>query len=154
MIVIETSVSTKAKPATIWNRWIDLASWTEWNPTLISATLRGGLRVGSHGTLKMTVGQEAVFEVTRVEADKLFDLTSEVWGGTLTFSQRIDVVGGVQRMTVKVTTDGWASWIYGYSMRYLLKRELPACLTQLALLVEKDQVRAEQDLHDARFKGQ
>ena len=57
-------------------------------------------------------------------------------------------------MTIVVTTEGWASWIYGFSMRYLLRKELPACLTKLALLVEADQVRVEQDLYDARFKNQ
>lgn len=154
MIVIKASVATKAKPATIWNRWIDFASWTEWNPSLVSAKLTGGLRVGARGELCMKKSQTAEFEVVRVEHDKVFDLVSQVWGGTLTFSQQIEVVGGMQRMTIVVTTEGWASWIYGFSMRYLLRKELPACLTKLALLVEADQVRVEQDLYDARFKNQ
>lgn len=153
MIVIESSVATTAKPEIIWNRWIDLASWKQWNPSVISSFLNGGLRTGAKGEIRMTNGQNATFEVAFVEPDKGFDLMSHVWGGTLTFQQRIESVGGVQRMTVKVVIEGWFSLIYGYSMRYLLKKELPTCLTQLAVLVEADQVRAEQELHDARFKS-
>lgn len=153
MIVIESSVATTAKPATIWNRWIDIATWREWNPAIVSIALRGGFNVGTRGTLKMTVGQPAEFEITYVEADKGFDMTAPIWSGSMTFKHRIESFAGVQRMVVTVETNGWASWIYGYSMRYLLKRELPACLTQLALLVEADQKNAEQDLLDARFKS-
>ncbi len=154
MIVIESAVATKAAQATIWNRWIDLASWREWNPSLVDITLHGGFNVGSHGTLQMSHGQQADFEITYVEPDKGFDMVSQIFCGTLIFQQRIESVAGVQRMAVTVITTGWASWIYGYSMRYALKKELPACLTKLALLVERDQARVEQELYDAQSKGQ
>ena len=153
MIVIESSVATTAKPEIIWNRWIDLASWKQWNPSVPSSSLKGGLRVGAKGHIAMNNGQDAAFEVTFVEPDKGFDLMSHVWGGTLTFQQRIESSGGVQRMTVTVITVGWLSLVYGYSMRYLLQKELPACLTQLAILVEADQAHAEQELYDARVKS-
>jgi len=153
MIVIESSVATTAKPEVIWNRWIDLASWKQWNISVISSSLKGGFRLGSTGEICMKNAQNAAFEVTFVQPDKGFDLMSHVWGGTLTFQQRIESVGGVQRISVAVIAEGWLSFIYGYSMRYALKNELPACLTQLALLVEADQAQAEQEIHDARFKN-
>lgn len=154
MIVITSAVATKAKPAVIWNRWIDIASWREWNPSLVSVVMKGGFRIGTRGTLVMTAGNAVEFEVTHVVPDVGFDIMSQLFGCTLTFQHRIDVVGGMHRMIITVVTEGLTSWFFGMWMRFLLKKELPTCLTALAELVEADQVRAEKDLYDAQFKGQ
>lgn len=149
MIVIESSVATKAKPATIWNRWIDLESWDLWNPELVSISLKGGFVVGARGAIRMQHGQQAEFEITRVVADKLFEMTSHVWAGSLIFRFRIESVAGVQRMIVTVLTEGWMSWVYGGLMWYALRKELPSSLTKLAFIVEADQREAERELRGA-----
>jgi len=152
MIVIESSIATKAKPAIIWNRWIDVSSWKEWNIDLDYAKLTNGFRVGSHGELSMNHGRIAPFVITRIQPDKGFELTSHAWGNTVIFKHVISLVGGMQRMTMSVEVEGWTSWIFGFWFRLALTKKLPASLTRLAFLVEEDQARAERDLHVAQFK--
>ncbi|MBM3894596.1 hypothetical protein FJ366_03315 [Candidatus Dependentiae bacterium] len=152
MIVIESSIATKAKPSVIWNRLIDVVSWKEWVVRLVSSKLTGGFKVGSSGQLNMGVDRVAHFVIKRVEPDRMFVLSSQSWGNEVVFSYIISFVGGMQRMTIRVEVVGWTSWIFGLWFRFILKKELPASLTRLAFLVEEDQDRVERELHSAHFK--
>jgi|GEM_PF-2452555 len=152
MVVITSSVATKAKPPVIWNRWIDVASWRQWNTSLDYARLAGGFRIGAHGELCMNKDKKASFVITRIEPDKMFEMKSQAWGNDVLFRYLIETVGGMQKMVIEVDVTGYTSWIFGFWLRILLKKELPACLTRLAFLVEDDQERVERELHSAHFK--
>ncbi len=152
MIVIESSVATKAKPPVIWNRWIDVASWRQWNTGLDYARLAGGFRIGAHGELSMYKDKKVSFVITRIEPDKMFEMKAHAWGNDVIFRYIIECIGGMQRMTVSVDVVGYTSWIFGLWFRVALKKELPASLTRLAFLVEDDQERVERELHAAQFK--
>lgn len=152
MIVIKSSVATKAKPPVIWNRWIDVGSWRQWNSSLDYARLAGGFRIGAHGELCMNKDKKVSFIITRIEPDKMFEMKSRFWGNDVFFRYIIEVVGGMQRMVTEVEVAGYTSWIFGFWFRALLKKDLPACLTRLAFLVEDDQERVERELHSAQFK--
>lgn len=152
MIVISSSVATKAKPPVIWNRWIDVASWRQWNTSLDYATLVGGFRIGARGELSMNKRSKVSFVITRIEPDHMFEMKSHAWGNDVLFRYIIHTIGGMQRMTIEVEVVGYTSWIFGTWFGFAMKKELPAALTRFAFLVEDDQERVERELHSAQFK--
>ncbi|WP_159104438.1 SRPBCC family protein [Plantactinospora sp. BB1] len=74
-VVIELEVFTRAAPGTVWNLHTDIDRWSDWNPHIERANLRGSLRVGATFDWRI-----AGLEITSTVAD-LVPQRRIAWGG-------------------------------------------------------------------------
>lgn len=57
------TVETDA-PEEVWQRWIDVGTWHEWDTEVKKASLEGDFELGAEGTLTPKTGPETSFVVT------------------------------------------------------------------------------------------
>lgn len=111
MLEFEHTVDVAATPAQIWARYVEVATWTEWDEGLDEVTLDGPFAVGSRGTLRPS-GQEALpFTLTWMAENEGFGDETEIPGKmVLRFLHRLaPLPGGGTRVTHRLEIEGPAA---------------------------------------------
>ncbi|GAA3432192.1 SRPBCC family protein [Kutzneria kofuensis] len=103
----EHTVTTTATPAAVWARWSDPADWPSWDEGLEKVTLDGEFVVGARGELTVTGQPPLPYVLTEVRPNEGFTDETEMPGGILRFSHRIEPAGdGRWLLTHRLEIDG------------------------------------------------
>jgi uncharacterized protein YndB with AHSA1/START domain len=103
----EHTVTTTATPAAVWARWSDPADWPSWDEGLEKVTLDGEFVVGARGELTVTGQPPLPYVLTEVRPNEGFTDETEMPGGILRFSHRIEPAGDCRwLLTHRLEIDG------------------------------------------------
>lgn len=82
---VDTRISIRATPGAVWRVLTDIAAWSEWNPTVVQLSTRGGLRPGNRVRLSLDFGRPIgvrrfTAKLRRVEAARELSWTGGIPG--------------------------------------------------------------------------
>lgn len=89
--------------AALFARWADVDTHPEWSKGLDWTRLDGPVELGARGRLKPAGGPSWRFEVTELEADRVFADTTYLPGARLTFRHAAEPVDGAARCGCRST---------------------------------------------------
>jgi len=70
----ERSLEVRATPQTVWRIWSNPATWSEWNPDVVSAKLDGPFGAGATGEMTTKAGGTHRIRIAAVELGRSFRL--------------------------------------------------------------------------------
>ena len=96
---------------TVWALTLDIESWPDMSPTMISVTRLddGPLRVGSEARVKQPAQLPTTWTVTRLESPTFFEWEARIFGVTTTASHRLEATDAGCRNTLSVQMSGRGS---------------------------------------------
>lgn len=130
-----TSEST-APASAFFDRWIDHATWTEWDPDTLSVTVDGPVQVGARGRLKPKGGPAVRFTVSVCERPREYTDVSALLGATLTFQHLATEKPGGTTVEAKAWLDGPLAPLWFAVMGKGFATSVPAALHRLVAVVE------------------
>jgi hypothetical protein len=146
MWVAESSAVTKAQASTVWNRWIDVASWSYWDKSLKSAKLTGSFKVGAKGNVVPVRGPQGDFTVVEVTSDKSFAIRSRILLTNFTWIHTLEEVEGGYKITHKIEARGILSLITGPLFGNAFAKGQRRSVEMLARQAEVDELKAQDEL--------
>jgi uncharacterized protein YndB with AHSA1/START domain len=133
----ETSLETKASPATVWRVWSDVNHWPQWNPDMNESRIDGPLKLGATGMINTKSGGKHDVVVTHYEDGKSFELESTALPGTkMAIRASIAPSGGGSRVTQGFEPRGLLAPIVGPMMGGQILKTFNAVLGGLKQRVE------------------
>ena len=149
MWTTEVNVITTAPPEAIWNRWMDLPTWSDWLKDFEWVRLDGDFTVGKWGTLKLRSGPTLIEKIaalrpwkwvlTEVEVNKGFSDRAPQFLGTMYFHHRLQRVEGGTKVTQRIEIGGPLGWLYARLVGKMFAERLPIAVKTLVSLVEQAQ---------------
>jgi hypothetical protein len=130
--------TTPATPAQLWGRYIDHASWPEWDTDTESVTLDGPFVAGTTGTIKPVGAPKAKFRVAEVTEDVSFIDVSKLPFAKMQFAHMIEPADGGTRFTHHVTISGPLSPLFGRVIGKKVAAGLPSAMRRLGELAERE----------------
>jgi Polyketide cyclase / dehydrase and lipid transport len=127
-----------APAAALWDRWMDVATWGDWDLGLKSASATEPLALGSTGQLIPKSGPRTTFTVVEFAPGKAYAFSTKMPGGELvvrrilTTSTHTDV-----EFRHEVRFDGPMAWLWSALYGKKFRRALPPTMRGLAALVAK-----------------
>ncbi|WP_276961747.1 MULTISPECIES: SRPBCC family protein [Ferrimicrobium] len=136
--ITRASVTSKAQPSAIFARWVDHATWSEWDPATEWVHLMGPVATGTHGVMKSKGAPKIKFVISACVTDREYADTTKLFGATLVFAHwvRPDEEGGGSRLDVAVTIDGPLAFAWTRILGPGFKRSVGPSLNRLVALVE------------------
>jgi uncharacterized protein YndB with AHSA1/START domain len=133
----ETSLETKASPATVWRVWSDVNHWPQWNPDMNESRIDGPLKLGATGMINTKSGGRHDVVVTHYEEGKSFELESTALPGTkMAIRASIGPSGTGSRITQGFEPRGFLAPIVGPMMGGQILKTFNAVLGGLKQRVE------------------
>ena len=133
----ETSLETKASPATVWRVWSDVNRWPQWNPDMNESRIDGALKLGATGMINTKSGGRHDVVVTHYEEGRSFELESTALPGTkMAIRASIGPSGGGSRITQGFEPRGLLAPIVGPMMGGQILKTFNAVLGGLKQRVE------------------
>jgi Polyketide cyclase / dehydrase and lipid transport len=143
---LEHSAETEAQPAAVWDRYTDVAHWSEWSTKGVEeSSLDGKFEVGSKGTSKAPHLPKGRFELIEVEPERRFVSKVKLPGGTMTFEHQLEPTDGGTRITHRARIEGPLSFLWSPMLGWSVKRGLPSGVERLAELVPQKAEEARQE---------
>lgn len=132
MILARHSVDSSAAPQALWQRWAEVRTWPDWDPSLASASLEGAFEAGARLRLVPKGGQPREFRIKELDAGGRFTLEARLLGATLCQVHRVEASSLGSRATVQIEIHGWLGWLHGWFLKGLLRAALPLALRGVA----------------------
>ncbi|NNN08958.1 MAG: hypothetical protein HKL85_07170 [Acidimicrobiaceae bacterium] len=89
--IVSAHATSVAPPASFFDRWADVATWSQWDRDIAWARLEGPFAKGSTGIIKPKKGPTTKFVIERLDPGRSFVDVSRLAGARLTFSHLITV---------------------------------------------------------------
>jgi hypothetical protein len=129
----EHSAESKASPAAIWRRYVDVPNWSEWSQHGVEwSRLDGPFEVGTKGKSKPPGLPAGRFRLVVVEPERMFATETRLPGARLLFEHVIDPLEAGVRITHRATIDGPLAPLYTWVLRRSIERSLPDGVDRLA----------------------
>jgi len=128
----EHTVQTTTEPGAIWNRWLDVAAWPEWDEALEQARIDGPLAVGSLCTLQFRNGGRQTLRVVEVREGRSFSCLQRRFLADLRIHHRCEPSELGSRVTHRVEAEGPMAWWLHLTLASRFRRTLPRALRKLA----------------------
>jgi len=113
---VERSLTIDAPPAKVYEAFVDLSRWLQWNPQLREVTplSEGPLAVGSKARIagQMMIGAR-VWEVTELNPGRSFAWKSSFPGLRLVFDHIAEGADGGARATIRIDIEGPLAFLTG-----------------------------------------
>ncbi len=142
---IERSLSIDATPERVYEAFVDLSRWLEWNPQLREVTplSEGPLAVGSKARIagQMMIGAR-VWEVTEVNPGRSFSWKSSFPGVRLTFDHVAQGADGGARATIRIDIEGPLAFLTGLADTVYGRNFLGRSLGAFKAMLEREAVPA------------
>ena len=136
MSVVEKQVVISATPETIFRIYQDVENWKRWDPDTKGSTLSNGLALGSKGTLTPAKGNTVPMEVTAVQENRHFTVTSKTLLFRLDFDHELEPTDGGTRVVHRVRIAGLLKPVLTRMLGPQIERGLPATLQRLKARAE------------------
>lgn len=82
-LVTNARATSAAPPSAFFDRWADMATWTEWSTDVEWARLEGSLAVGTTGVLKPRKGPKTKFVIEQLDPDRAYVDVPRLYGARL-----------------------------------------------------------------------
>ncbi|MCU1641549.1 MAG: hypothetical protein JWN03_1824 [Nocardia sp.] len=137
-IIAAATATSTAAPSAFFEKWGDMATWSEWNQDTEWVKLDGPFVQSATGTLKPKGGPKVPFIVEKLTDTEFVDV-SKLIGGRLTFAHKV-TTGDRTTVSVTVSIDGPLRWFWTKIMGADLAKSAQPDLD--ALVVAAEAVRA------------
>jgi len=128
----EHSADSAGSTNAVWQRYSNVARWSEWSPGVQWATLEGVFAIGSKGKSKPPGSWALRFRITAVDPERMFATASRLPGARLTFEHVIDPREAGVRITHRARLDGPFAALYARRVRALTQKNLTEGVERLA----------------------
>lgn len=135
-MVVEHSIITTAKPQTVFAIYAKVDEWNRWDPDTQASHLSAGLTLGSKGVLTPTKGKAVPMEVTAVQPNQSFTVTSKIPLFQMVFDHELSPVAQGTKITHRVVFSGLLSFLLGKVVGKQVDAGLPITLQRLKSLAE------------------
>jgi Polyketide cyclase / dehydrase and lipid transport len=136
MNIVEKQVVIAAAPETIFGIYQDVENWKGWDPDTKASSLKKGLTLGSKGSLTPTKGNTVPMEVTAIQLNRNFTVTSKTFLYRMDFDHELEVVEGGTRVVHRVTFAGLLKPLLIRMLAPLVDKGLPITLQRLKAQAE------------------
>ena len=129
----EHTIQTQADPDAIWSRWVDVASWPEWNAGVRHASLDGAFAPGARIRMELPEGDVIPLRIAEVESGQRF--VDEMDGGDFLVRTSHEVASspaGSARVTYRTTITGPAAETIGPELGPQITGDFPEVMAALA----------------------
>lgn len=128
---------TDASPETIWNIWIDVENWSDWDEGLKSASLEGTFTEKAKGKLIPDKGPKSKFTIQDYKMGQEYTLKTKIPLGSLNVRRYLEVKEQSTYFTHEVYFKGPLKGLFGllYGKRY--RKLLPDVLKRIQALAEQ-----------------
>lgn len=133
------TVTTTARPETIWAIWTDVPNWHQWDTGLQSATLDGPFAAGAHGRLIPDKGPTSTFVIAEVQSPTSYVFYTKLPLGKLYVKRSWRVNNGVTEFTHEVWFKGVSKGLFGRVLGKKYRAILPNVMQQIKTLAETGQ---------------
>lgn len=138
MKVVEKQILVSASPETIFRIYADVERWCDWDPDTTSSYLNQGLRLGSKGKLTPAKGTPIRIEVSKLQVNSRFTVTSEMLLFRIDFDHELmPMQAGRTLVTHRVLFAGLLGALLRILLGSRIKRGLPFTLSMLREMAEK-----------------
>ena len=129
----EHSIETSAAPAAIWQLWVDVAGWPEWNSDIERIELEGPFAAGSRIVMTPS-GQEPVeLRIAEAVEPDLFVDEADFGEVVVRTTHRVQPLdGGGARITYRMEITGPAAETLGPQIGPEISADFPQVLAALA----------------------
>lgn len=134
--MIEKHIVTTATPETIFQIFEDVEGWKTWDPDTKASRLSAGLTLGSRGHLTPTRGNTIPIEVTLIEKNQYFTLTSKTALFRLDFDHELTLTESGTRIVHRVKFGGLLKPLLTLMLGRQIEKGLPVTLQRLKMLAE------------------
>lgn len=113
---VERSLTINTPPEKVYQAFVDLSRWLEWNPHLrtVSPVTEGQLAVGSRARVALKVNPfPGVWEVKELNPGRSFAWTSSLPGVRLSFDHIAESEEGGTRATLRIDIEGPLAFLAG-----------------------------------------
>ncbi|BDU76694.1 SRPBCC family protein [Mesoterricola sediminis] len=130
----EHTLDTSAEPGEVWRRLSEVSCWSEWEPGVQWAELRGPFASGTQGRLKLRGEGARTFRLARVEDQTTFTALVRLPLAEIRHihAQAASAMG--TRVTHRIEISGPLSWFFGLTRGRRLREGLAPGLRRLARL--------------------
>jgi uncharacterized protein YndB with AHSA1/START domain len=138
---VERSLTIQAPPAKVYEAFVDLSRWLEWNPHLKAVTplSEGPLTTGFRARVALKLNPlPSTWEVTEVNPGRSFAWTSSLLPGVrLVFDHIAEGADGGTRATLRIDIEGPLAFVAGLAGA-VYGRNLDHSLTALKRMLEAE----------------
>src|SRR4051794_31055875 len=111
--LLARATRTSTAPAgDFYDRWIDHASWPEWDPDTEWCRIDGPAVVGTTGTMKPKGGPRVKFTITAAERPGVYTDVSRLVGARLTFTHTAVEAGEGTELVARASVQGPLAWLW------------------------------------------
>jgi hypothetical protein len=133
------TVTTTARPETIWDIWTDVPNWHQWDTGLKAATLNGTFAPGARGRLIPDKGPTSKFVITEVQSPASYVFYTKLPLGKLYVKRSWQVNNGVTEFTHEVWFKGVSKGLFGRVLGKKYRAILPDVMQKIKTLAETSQ---------------
>lgn len=139
MARVQRETTINVPPEKVWEAFMDLPSWLEWNPHMreITSLSEGPLAVGSRARIVLRTGLSSQWEVTELSTGRSFTWVSQVLGARTTFGHEVAPADGGSRAVLWIEASGLLGAPAFLVLRFVYSRNLSRALSELKEFLEK-----------------
>jgi hypothetical protein len=143
MIAIASAhVAVAASPSAVFDRWVDVATWPQWNADTEWVRLDAAFTQGGTGVLKPKGGPKVKFVIEKLTETEFVDV-SRLVGARLTFNHRVTPTVGGCVVDVAITMSGPLAWLWNRILGKGLAASVQPDLEALANVAESGHTLAQ-----------
>jgi len=128
--------STSATHENIWDIWLDVPNWHEWDTELESATLEGEMQLGAKGVLKPKGSPESKFTITEYTEGKSFTFSVQLPLAQLDVAHYF-TSDNPTTFVHEVTFKGLMGWLFARILGGQYNKVLPDVLINIQDIAEQ-----------------
>jgi hypothetical protein len=111
------SRDTTAPPDRVWSIWSDTSTWPEWNPDVLSVSIKGPFATGTTGEMRTKAGGAHQIRLDNVQPGQAFELKTSVMPlSALTFRCEVAPSGAGSRISQEVMLTGPLGFVFSPMM--------------------------------------
>lgn len=130
--------STLVSSDKIWQIWIDVPNWKQWDSGLKEAYLEGDFIEGAKGKLIPDKGPKSRFIISELMLGKSYTYKTKIPFGWLIVRRTLNSRDGITFFTHDVEFTGPLRKILGNQLGKRYRAILPNVLTEIKLIAERD----------------
>lgn len=133
MWTVEHQIVAPVSRSKLWRAWVDVESWSEWDPRCQWVRLNGPFKSGQSGRAKFRGGPPSDYTITSVDAERVFWLEAGSRLVRTRYEHELsDHADGGTEVCQRVTVRGPLAPLLALNVRGRIRAYLPEKLRRLA----------------------
>ncbi len=130
-------VPINATVVQVWQKLIDVPTWSQWDTELIEANLEGDFVVGAKGILKPKTGPKLKFYISEIVPNQSYTFNTIMPIGELVIKRTVTVENSTVYFTDDIAFTGFLKYIFGFMLGGQFRKVLPKVMQTFKEMVEK-----------------